>query len=398
MKESMQVRLFALLLSSVAAFAQTGTLAGTAIDAKRQPIAGARIDIQAQAGRKLQSLRTDAQGKFTLALNPGTYTIKAEDDALEQAAAGPVTISVGKPFVIELVLKPQYFDEPRFVVAGVTDNTYRGGHGSGAVLRSAEALAKQTEALATEEPSGDPLQTVAKLRSAAEADPSEPNLFNWGTDLLAHRAFEAAEQVFTEGARLFPHSTRMLLGLGSAQYAGGRYDAAAGSFFKAADLDPADPKPYLFLDQIERREIIDLPAYGERLRRFAEIHPESAAANYDYGIVLWRRQDREGAVKYLQHAIRLDPRLSDAHLQLGRIDAAGGNYTAAISEYRKAIEIDPDLEEAHYGLYEAYRITGDRPAANEELTRYKQLSALSSAKLEQERRRVLQFVISLKNQ
>jgi tetratricopeptide (TPR) repeat protein len=394
----MQVRVFALLIWSVPAFAQTGTLAGTAADAKRHPIAGARIDIQSQASQNIQRLRTDAQGRFTVTLAVGTYTVKAEDDSLEMAVSGPVTVNARKAAFINLVLKPQYFDEPQFSVAGVTDNTYRGGHGSGTVLRSAETLAEQTKALGAAEPPGDPLQAVAQLQSAAEASPSEANLFNWGTDLLAHRAFGAAEQVFAKGVRLFPQSTRMLLGFASAQYAGGAYEAAASSFFKATDLDPADPKPYLFLARVERREVTDLPGYRERLRRFAEMHPESAVANCDYGIVLWRQEDREGAIRYLQQAIRLDPQLSDAHLQLGRIDAASGDYEAAIAQYKRAIEINPDLEEAHYGLSEAFRITGNRAAASEELARYRQLSALSRAKLEQDRRGVQQFVISLKNQ
>ena len=44
---------------------------------------------------------------------------------------------------------PPYFDEPKFIVAGVTDASQRGGHGSDPVLRSAESLAKETASLRT---------------------------------------------------------------------------------------------------------------------------------------------------------------------------------------------------------------------------------------------------------
>src|SRR4030081_1201430 len=39
---------------------------------------------------------------------------------------------------------PQFYDEPRFTVAGVADTTNLGGHGSDTVVRTKEALAKDT--------------------------------------------------------------------------------------------------------------------------------------------------------------------------------------------------------------------------------------------------------------
>src|ERR1700738_1763544 len=49
----------------------------------------------------------------------------------------------GKPAPTE----PQFYDEPRFTVAGVTDPTNLGGHGSDTVVRTKEALAKDAAAL-----------------------------------------------------------------------------------------------------------------------------------------------------------------------------------------------------------------------------------------------------------
>src|SRR5438094_9271159 len=39
---------------------------------------------------------------------------------------------------------PEFYDEPKFTVAGVTDTTNLGGHGSAVVQRNAEALARDT--------------------------------------------------------------------------------------------------------------------------------------------------------------------------------------------------------------------------------------------------------------
>src|SRR5690242_4761638 len=43
--------------------------------------------------------------------------------------------------------QPEFFDEPQFTVAGVTDTTSLGGHGSNVVVRTKETLAKDVVAL-----------------------------------------------------------------------------------------------------------------------------------------------------------------------------------------------------------------------------------------------------------
>src|SRR5208282_6122528 len=78
---------------------------------------------------------------------------------------------------------------------------------------------------------GNPLEAVREYQRAAELDPSEPNLFDWGAELLAHRAYDPAIEVLTRGNQKFPRSTRMLLCLAVAHYASGAYDQAAQRFF-----------------------------------------------------------------------------------------------------------------------------------------------------------------------
>ncbi len=46
--------------------------------------------------------------------------------------------------------KPEFFDEPAFTVAGVTDTTNLGGHGSNTIVRSKESLAREAAALSKE--------------------------------------------------------------------------------------------------------------------------------------------------------------------------------------------------------------------------------------------------------
>lgn len=298
---------------------------------------------------------------------------------------------------------PQYFDEPNFIVAGVADPAQRGGHGSDPVLRSAESLAKSTAALRTgtsvadaAEKQGKALEAAREYQRAAELDPNETNLFDWGTELLTHRAADQAVEVFTTGHRLFPRSIRMLLGLAVALYSRGSYDQAAQRFFEAADLNPSDPAPYLFLGKISNGPITDSPGFAERLERFARLQPENAWANYYYAATLTRTSPKTRAL--LEKAVRLDPKLGDAFLLLGIVYAEEGNLTKAISAYQSAIEATPPMEEAHYRLAQAYRKTGETGKAQKELELYQQLSQQSAQKLERERGEIQQFVFELKHQ
>jgi tetratricopeptide (TPR) repeat protein len=298
---------------------------------------------------------------------------------------------------------PQYFDQPNFIVAGVADPSQRGGHGSDPVLRSAEALTKETASLRTGTPAadaaenqGNALEAAREYQRAAESDPSEAHLFDWGTELLKHRAPDQAVEVFTNGHRLFPRSTRTLLGLAVALYTRGSYDQAAQRFFEAADLNPNDPGPYMFLGKISNGPITESAGFADRLERFARLQPENAWANYYYAATLARTSPKARAL--LEKAVRLDPKLGDAFLMLGIVYAEEGNLTKAISAYQSAIVASPSMEEAHYRLAQIYRKTGDTAKAQQELVLYQQLSQQAAQKLERERGEIQQFVFGLKHQ
>ena len=291
--------------------------------------------------------------------------------------------------------KPAFFDQPTFVVAGVADGSNRGGHGSDAILRSSESLTKATRSLSSVEEHGSPLETVREYQHLAELDPTEPNLFDWGAELLGHRAYDPAIEVFTRGNRQYPQSTRMLLGLAVAYYAKGSYDDAAKRFVQATDIKASDPGPYLFLAKAQA--LADFDGYLERMARFHKLQPTNAWANYYYAAILWKQKAAsEEARALLEKALQLDPTLAAAHLQLGIISAAQKNFSGAISSYQRAIAIDPRLEQAHYRLAQAYLRTGEPTKAQQEFEIHDRLAKESEAAADRERREVQQFVIELR--
>jgi Tfp pilus assembly protein PilF len=188
----------------------------------------------------------------------------------------------------------------------------------------------------------------------------------------------------------------MLLGLAVALYANGAYDQAAQRFFEASDLNPSDPGPYLFLAKVESSAITEFDGYLERMRRFAELQPDNARANFYYAASLWKKGDARQAEALLKKALQLDPRLADAHLQLGIIYFARQDFPQAIAAFEHAIVIDPQIEEAHYRLAQTYARTGENERAQEEFEIHNRLAKESAQQVERERRGIQQFVIELR--
>jgi tetratricopeptide (TPR) repeat protein len=352
----------------------------------------------------------------------------------------------------------EFDDKPNFTVAGVTDWNNTGIHGSDAGQRTSEALVKETLALKPGLPSatsagdsnavtvpispsatekelcearehtrkmlasadtadahrslgeleerlGDPLEAVREYERAALMDPSEQNYFEWGAELLLHRADQPAVEVFTKGSRAHPDSERMLAGLGAALYASGNSEEAARKLCQASDLKPADPAPYMFLGKMEKAARAVLPCSEQKLARFAQDQPGNALGNYYYGLVLWKR-NREAPISpglqqaeaLLKKAVAIDPKFGEAYLQLGILHSGRGEFQLAIRDYKEAIEGSPQLGEPHYRLGSAYRRTGDESKAELEFRTYEQMEKAESAAIESQRRELRQFLIILKDQ
>jgi tetratricopeptide (TPR) repeat protein len=325
----------------------------------------------------------------------------------------------------------EFDDKPSFTVAGVTDWSNVGGHGSDTKLRTSESLARETATLKYGEPgdasaagseaareagahrlagdraelSGDPLAAVREYEQAVRLNPSEQNYFAWGTELLLHRAIKPAAEVFTKGSSAHPRSARMLAGLGAALYASGAYADAARRVCEASDLQPADPTPYLFLGKMEKAAPDPLPCVEQKLARFTHDQPANAVGNYYYAIALWKRgrgsensANLQQAEALLQKAIAADPKLDEAYVQLGVLYSAQGDFPQAIGAYKKAIEVNSQSGEAHYRLALAYKRVGQDAKSEQELQLYKQADKSETAAMEQQRREIRQFLIILQDQ
>ena len=172
----------------------------------------------------------------------------AKKTGFSDSVADSLVLSLGEKKRVDLVLQAPPFmtaspgtmefkDEPSFTVAGVTDWSNLGLHGSAASSKTSESLAKETAALKSSEPEeasaggsskryqtalayrdkgdfsaarqevrkalanaddaeghrllgelderlSEPLEAVREYQRAARMDPTEQNYFEWGTELL----------------------------------------------------------------------------------------------------------------------------------------------------------------------------------------------------------------------
>ena len=255
-----------------------------------------------------------------------------------------------------------------------------------------------------EEKDGKFVAAANEYELAAHLDPSEGNLFDWGSELLLHRTLDPAITVFEKAAERYPSSPRIAIGLGIAYYSRGNYDDAVKSLLHAADLSPSDSRVYPFLSRAYDSSPSQADEVIARFHRFAERQPRNGRAQYYYAMSLWKGKrtqdsglDLAQIDALLKKANALDPALADAHLQLGNLYSDQHKYRDAIPEYQRALEIDSDLADAHYRLGQAYVHMGEKDKAQEQLQAYQKLREQHLADLDRQRAEVRQFIYAAKD-
>src|SRR5450631_193726 len=119
---------------------------GTVQDTAGKPVADAFVRLEQKGSPDFQKRRTDSHGDFVFSpLKIGSYEISAEKSGLRSLVTTVTTLSPGEQRQVRLVLESkdtahpasqaaseamEFADQPNFTVAGVTDWTAAGGHGS----------------------------------------------------------------------------------------------------------------------------------------------------------------------------------------------------------------------------------------------------------------------------
>lgn len=345
----------------------------------------------------------EVQFKRALTLDPRGYDTNHNLGEF-YVAAGKIPLSVTYLEAAQKIKPDAYDNGYDLALAYVeTNRNTQAEHVVNDLLKQKDAAELHSLMGEIQEKSGNFVGAVHEYQSAAHMDPSESNLFDWGSELLLHRTLDPAVEIFQQATERYPQSQRLAIGLGMALYSRGNYDDAVKALIKAADLNPSDPRCYYFLSKAYDSSPGQADEVLQRFHRFAELQPRNARALYYYAMSLWKgRRAQDANVDFqqietlLKKSIDLDSGFPEAHLQLGNLYSEQKKDALAVPQYERALALNTDLADAHYRLGQAYVRTGKKQQAQQQLEIYQRLRAQHMAELDKQRSEIRQFVYSAK--
>src|ERR1700690_1903739 len=130
-------------------------LRGTVRDSQGKAVAAATVELRAKDAATPLTTHADSQGNYSFAgLQQGVYSARAEMAGYGAAEILSLFIGAREVKTVDLTLLPAktpasqsapvpaFVDQPQFTVAGVTDTTNLGGHGSDTVVRTRDSIAQ----------------------------------------------------------------------------------------------------------------------------------------------------------------------------------------------------------------------------------------------------------------
>ena len=211
---------------------------------------------------------------------------------------------------------------------------------------------------------GEYAAAVPYLKSAADSDPQNLQF----RLLLAHsclsaRQFQCVLDTYHEILKLNAESAEADMLAGEAEDEMRNHAAAIEQFRAAVKADPREPNVHFGLgyllwtqNQFEeaaqefRAELVNVPANAQALAFLAD---SDMQLNHS-----------DQAMPLIQKAIKIDPNLARAHLDLGILYADSGHHEEAIREFKTAARLSPDDPNPHWRLARLYQSMGNKTEAN----------------------------------
>lgn len=365
---------------------------GIVVDSTGKPINEATVRLK-RNGSPDSVAMTNATGGFAFpGLQAGTYEVSAEKSG---HSSGVVSVDVLKqehPPNVHLVLNSSadegmaFADKPNFTVAGITDWTAVGGHGSDASLRTSETLARETTSLKPNS-SGSAIsagvagETEARLRAAVAATPAsfEANHqlgefclrkgsyreaispletaykidpVNYGNEYDLVLAYEGAgdvSQARGHTQKLLAHEENADLHRvsGDLDEKMGDSVAAEREYEQAVRLDPSEENYFAWGSELLMHRAV-WPA-AEVFRKGSEAHPKSARMLAALGASLFASALYDEAALRLCDASDLNPADPAPYVFLGKIDMAAPEPLQCVEQKLKRFaEQEPSDPRANY--------------------------------------------------
>jgi tetratricopeptide (TPR) repeat protein len=227
--------------------------------------------------------------------------------------------------------------------------------------------------------SGGPDAAAASYRQAIALKPDFAHAHcNLASTLNQQGLYEEARESAARAVELMPDLAEAHFNHATALVGRRRFADAEAAFRKVLALEPDNARVLTDLGQV----LTDLKRFNEAilsLRRAAELEPENAGVQLRLAATLIMAGDPEASERACRTAIDLAPNLPRAWSGLGSAMRAVGRFDEARAHYEHALALDPELSEAHAGL----AVIGRPPSDEAQVNRLRALAASPEVDLEQ---------------
>jgi tetratricopeptide (TPR) repeat protein len=373
------------------------TIQGRVFDSASNPVGDAAVQLEATGARAPSQTRTNAAGAFEFsALSTGSYTLSAAKAGLRSRATAPLALSDGDRKHIDLVLETSgaaaqpmdFSDTPNFTVAGVTDWTAVGGHGSDSILRTSEDLARETLALKAQSAGQhtaagmeNDSRSESSLRTALATTPGNfaPN-HQLGEFYLHAGRYSESLPLLEAAYRIDPvnnenerdlalayentgdlkqareHIANLLKRQNDAELhrMAGELDeklgeplAAVQEYQRAASLDPSEQNYFAWGSELLLHRAVWQAA--EVFRNGIKAHPQSARLQTALGTALFAVALYDEAARTLCDASDLNPANPEPYIFMGKVEIAAPAPLPCIEpKLARFVQQNPDSSVANY--------------------------------------------------
>lgn len=294
-----------LAIVAAPASAQTGQVKGKVVDAKGEPVEGAKISLLNQQTNRTLETKTNKKGEYIqVGLSPGKYRLTA--------SKGELTDTLDVDIRLEMATH---------------DFTLGAGRGgpTGSKEEVAKAKAKADAATKTFNEGvalsndGKTDEAIAKFQEVLVAIPNCPECYaNIGTVHTRSKKYDEAEAAFKKAVELKPDFAEAYNGLANLYNTTKKFDLAAEASKKAMELNAAAPG-----------------AAG------AAGGGGSASAVFNQGVILWNAGKIPEAKVQFEQAVKLDPNMAEAQYWLGMALLNSGDTAGAKPKFESYLKLAP---------------------------------------------------------
>lgn len=376
-----------------------GVVEGVARDAEKRPLANVKVSLDDQVAGRTETTQTDAAGHFRFSgIAASTYMVRARRPGYVDRAEGPFATRPGETKTLNLEMAEEkaaapgknaaqameYSDEPQFTVAGVTDPSNVGGHGSNVTLPTKEALARETASLgsgtAASGNSGAAKESAGELPIVASGDfagnlkagkdllqagrakqaidyleravKSKPMDYDAAYSLAvayqksgdAKRADQIVQTLLAREERAELHAL-----LAEIREGEGQSVDAVREYQRAAAMEPSEGNLFAW-----GAELLLHHAYAPAAEVFAKAHklyPKSVRILVGLGSAAYAQDLNEQAARWLLEAIALDPADPRPYQFLGKVqEVAKSEPREWVEAFQRFAALRPEDAMAHYYL------------------------------------------------